>query len=76
MFVEIIRFAGVKDKVHVFLEQIGDMAVSKLGGVTNRVGRNGMLSFNVKGARGNGAQNRLHIQCREEGTPEKDLFVV
>ena len=74
-FVDIIAFAGIEHEIHAFIQQIKHMAVYKLGGITNRIGRNGVLPRQKQFARRLVGYNGFESQRIENRVPERKLLV-
>ena len=71
----LIEHAGVENSGDPVLHQPFHMAVSQLGGITLRLGGNGLHAHLVDGAGGEGGHHHPEAQLPEEGGPIGIVFV-
>ena len=73
--VEVIRKAGVEDRVHPFIQQAFHVPVGQLGRIADGIGWDGMLPGLVQSPAGFRRQHHLEPQAGEEGVPEGQVLI-
>ena len=74
-FVKIIGHAGIKNIIHMFVQQAHNVSVGQLGRIAHRIGRDRALAFYIQIPGGFLRKHHLKIQRSKELKPERQVFV-